>query len=138
MIGLPKSLSVMPVARQSERAPAALRPWVVVRERRGGTADSQVGDGGPKLVLPIYAPGEGSGLSGAVPPTSSAVSSPLGSATRPSLTSDSTGRCRGRTVGSLIRVSSFSKACTRDFLMIASPFKSDHGTSCLPNIVRVA
>lgn len=32
-IGLPKSLSVIPVARQSERAPAALRPWVVVRER---------------------------------------------------------------------------------------------------------
>jgi hypothetical protein len=26
----------MPVARQSERAPAALRPWVVTRERRAG------------------------------------------------------------------------------------------------------
>ncbi|WP_454196456.1 hypothetical protein [Nocardia sp. Marseille-Q1738] len=35
-IGLPKSLSVMPVARQSARAPAALRPMVVVRERSGG------------------------------------------------------------------------------------------------------
>ncbi len=35
-IGLPKSSSPMPVARQSERAPAALRPWVVTRERRAG------------------------------------------------------------------------------------------------------
>ena len=35
-IGLPKSSSVMPVARQSARAPAALRPWVVTRERRAG------------------------------------------------------------------------------------------------------
>ncbi len=32
-MGLPKSESVIPVARQSARAPAALRPWVVVRER---------------------------------------------------------------------------------------------------------
>ena len=30
MIGLWKSSSVMPVARQSARAPAWLRPWVVV------------------------------------------------------------------------------------------------------------
>src|SRR5271154_7599082 len=36
MIGLPKSPSFMPVARQSPRAPAMLRPWVVVRERRAG------------------------------------------------------------------------------------------------------
>jgi hypothetical protein len=27
---------LLPVARQSERAPAALRPWVVTRERRAG------------------------------------------------------------------------------------------------------
>jgi hypothetical protein len=33
MIGLPKSEFLMPVARQSPRAPAMLRPWVVVRER---------------------------------------------------------------------------------------------------------
>jgi hypothetical protein len=33
MIGLPKSESFMPVARQSPRAPAMLRPWVVVLER---------------------------------------------------------------------------------------------------------
>jgi hypothetical protein len=33
MIGLPKSPSFMPVARQSARAPAMLRPWVEVRER---------------------------------------------------------------------------------------------------------
>ena len=36
MIGLPKSSSVMPVARQRPRAPAMLRPWVVVRERYAG------------------------------------------------------------------------------------------------------
>ncbi|GAA3607160.1 hypothetical protein GCM10022223_23910 [Kineosporia mesophila] len=32
-IGLPKSLSVMPVARQSARAPAMLRPLVEVADR---------------------------------------------------------------------------------------------------------
>src|SRR4051812_8245882 len=36
MIGLPKSSSFMPVARQRPRAPAWLRPWVVVRERYCG------------------------------------------------------------------------------------------------------
>ena len=30
MMGFSKSASFMPVARQSERAPAMLRPWVVV------------------------------------------------------------------------------------------------------------
>jgi hypothetical protein len=34
MIGLPKSSSVIPVARQSARAPAMFRPWVDVAERR--------------------------------------------------------------------------------------------------------
>jgi hypothetical protein len=33
MMGLPKSSSFMPVARHRPRAPAMLRPWVVVRER---------------------------------------------------------------------------------------------------------
>lgn len=33
-IGLPKSSSVIPVARHNDRAPAALRPWVVTRERK--------------------------------------------------------------------------------------------------------
>jgi hypothetical protein len=33
IIGLPKSASVIPVARHSARAPAILRPWVVVAER---------------------------------------------------------------------------------------------------------
>ena len=33
MIGLPKSASFMPFARQRARAPAMLRPCVVVRER---------------------------------------------------------------------------------------------------------
>ena len=37
-IGLPKSESVIPVARHSPRAPAMLRPWVEVRERRAGMA----------------------------------------------------------------------------------------------------
>jgi hypothetical protein len=36
MIGLSKSPSFMPVARHRARAPAMLRPWVVVRERYSG------------------------------------------------------------------------------------------------------
>ena len=36
-MGRPKSSTPMQVARQRERAPAALRPWVVTRERRAGT-----------------------------------------------------------------------------------------------------
>ena len=36
MMGLPKSPSFMPVARQSARAPAMLRPWVEVWERYCG------------------------------------------------------------------------------------------------------
>ena len=36
MIGLSKSSSVMPVARHRARAPAMLRPWVVVRDRYAG------------------------------------------------------------------------------------------------------
>src|ERR1700759_915143 len=39
-IGLPKSSSPMPVARQSARAPAMLRPWVLVRDRRAGIGGS--------------------------------------------------------------------------------------------------
>jgi len=39
-IGLPKSLSDMPVARHSARAPAAFRPCVVVRERSWGISTS--------------------------------------------------------------------------------------------------
>ena len=35
-IGLPKSSSVMPVARQSARAPAMVRPWVEVLDRSSG------------------------------------------------------------------------------------------------------
>ena len=41
-IGLPKSSSVMPVARQSARAPAMLRPCVVVRDRSAGMVDSDL------------------------------------------------------------------------------------------------
>ncbi len=36
IIGLPKSPSCMPVARHRARAPAMLRPWVVVLERYTG------------------------------------------------------------------------------------------------------
>jgi hypothetical protein len=36
MMGFSKSPSFMPVARQRARAPAMLRPWVVVRERYCG------------------------------------------------------------------------------------------------------
>ena len=39
-MGLPKSSSPMPVARHRARAPAALRPWVVTRERRAGIVGS--------------------------------------------------------------------------------------------------
>src|SRR5581483_2987929 len=45
MIGLPKSASFMPVARQSPRAPAMLRPWVVVLERYFGMRASSEGVG---------------------------------------------------------------------------------------------
>ncbi len=48
MIGLPKSSSVMPVARHRARAPAMLRPWVVRRLRYPGPgmAASVAGFGG--------------------------------------------------------------------------------------------
>jgi hypothetical protein len=42
MMGLPKSLFLTPVARQRPRAPAMLRPWVVVRERYAGMAGFSV------------------------------------------------------------------------------------------------
>src|SRR5450830_2176517 len=37
MIGLPMSSAATPVARSSARAPAMLRPWVTVRDRRADT-----------------------------------------------------------------------------------------------------
>jgi hypothetical protein len=39
MIGLPKSFSFTPVARHSARAPAMLRPSVLVAERNFGIAN---------------------------------------------------------------------------------------------------
>jgi hypothetical protein len=42
MMGLSKSPSFIPVARHKARAPAMLRPWVVVRERYWGIADSKL------------------------------------------------------------------------------------------------
>ena len=36
IIGLPKSVSMTPVARHNARAPAILRPWVEVLERYSG------------------------------------------------------------------------------------------------------
>ena len=50
MIGLPKSSSFMPVARQSARAPAMLRPWVVVRERYWGMVVSSLSDRKARIV----------------------------------------------------------------------------------------
>jgi hypothetical protein len=41
MMGLVKSSSFIPVARHKARAPAMLRPWVVVRERYSGIATSK-------------------------------------------------------------------------------------------------
>ncbi len=49
-IGLPKSASVMPVARHRARAPAILRPWVEVRDRRAGIADHSVSDGASRVA----------------------------------------------------------------------------------------
>ena len=45
IIGLPKSPSFMPVARQRPRAPAMFRPCVVVRERYGGIGGLLSGNG---------------------------------------------------------------------------------------------
>ena len=56
MIGLSKSSSVIPVARQRARAPAMLRPWVVVRERYAGMA--------PTLTRPPPIPPAGTGSGG--------------------------------------------------------------------------
>src|SRR5690606_36971413 len=39
-IGLPKSASVIPVARHRARAPAMLRPWVQVAERSGRAGEA--------------------------------------------------------------------------------------------------
>src|SRR5690606_34572512 len=57
-IGLPKSESVIPVARHRARAPAMLRPWVDVAERRGRAGEAafdvrrRVGDGAAVRPLP--------------------------------------------------------------------------------------
>src|ERR1700722_5239025 len=54
MIGLPKSPSFMPVARQRPRAPAMLRPWVEVRERYGGMGRAYgVGKGAQQRQLTV-------------------------------------------------------------------------------------
>src|ERR1700733_5865402 len=54
MIGLPKSPSFMPVARQRPRAPAILRPWVEVRERYGGMGSAYgVGKGAQQRQLTV-------------------------------------------------------------------------------------
>ena len=46
IMGLPKSPSVMPVARHKARAPAILRPWVEVLERYCGMVGFPLGGGG--------------------------------------------------------------------------------------------
>src|SRR3546814_11917033 len=51
MIGLPKPSSFMRVARHRPRAPAMLRPWVVVLERYGGIGSGRApGAGGEEGV----------------------------------------------------------------------------------------
>src|SRR3546814_9537507 len=50
MIGLPKSSSFMPVARHRPRAPAMLRPWVVVLERYAGMGLSFAGQKGRRIA----------------------------------------------------------------------------------------
>ncbi|GEB16379.1 hypothetical protein NSI01_46940 [Pimelobacter simplex] len=50
MIGLPKSESVMPVARQRARAPAMLRPEVDVAERRVGMGQGYACGGGDSFA----------------------------------------------------------------------------------------
>src|SRR5277367_66740 len=60
-IGLPKSESFMPVARQSPRAPAMLRPWVEVRERSAGMTFIQEVDRDydTDITLVLYPPLDG-------------------------------------------------------------------------------
>jgi len=53
-IGLPKSSSVIPVARQRARAPAASRPTVVVRDLKAGMESPLRRAGGG--TSPVYAP----------------------------------------------------------------------------------
>ena len=50
-MGLWKSASFMPVARQSARAPAMLRPWVEVRERYSGMKTSSAAMTWEALIL---------------------------------------------------------------------------------------
>jgi hypothetical protein len=54
MIGLPKSSSFMPVARQRPRAPAMFLPCVVVRERYCGIVQNSRGRPGKDIWC--YAP----------------------------------------------------------------------------------
>ena len=71
MIGLPKSSSFMPVARHRPRAPAMLRPWVVVRERYGGMEQTSI-----KREIPSEMP---HGTAGIKPGLRGAVFGPIAS-----------------------------------------------------------
>src|SRR5579863_2145525 len=64
-IGLPKSDSVIPVARQSARAPAMFRPWVEVRDRSAGMVGSLLLAGRPSLRLRVMPVGDSPTSSGA-------------------------------------------------------------------------
>src|SRR5665648_431607 len=52
MIGLPMSAAATPVARSSARAPAMLRPWVTVRDRRSGMVTPSGASAPPRVTLP--------------------------------------------------------------------------------------
>src|SRR5450756_2615330 len=51
MIGLPMSAAATPVARSSARAPAMLRPWVTVRDRRSGMVTPSGASAPPQVTL---------------------------------------------------------------------------------------
>ena len=97
MIGLPKSPSFMPVARQRARAPAMLRPWVEVRERYWGMAElrrtvtappgRRVRSGDYNRELEILAETKGKPFDHAHPPLSS-IRSPSPSGLSPSTGTD--------------------------------------------------
>src|SRR3954467_6935394 len=70
-IGLPKSSSVMPVARHRAPAPAMVRPWVEVRERSSGIPPvcHRRPNAGSRRPVPVHAAGRR--------PVSARPSSPL-------------------------------------------------------------
>src|SRR5450756_1826719 len=56
MIGLPMASAATPVARSSPRAPAMLRPWVTVRDRRADTMTPSGSDDPARPAVPVRGP----------------------------------------------------------------------------------